>query len=70
MMTDEIVIDLTKVSPKPGWPCPSCGGLGTNADGQFSMSHTEVRLRPATKCGTCLGKGRVKLVPFTDAELP
>jgi hypothetical protein len=69
-MEDEIVIDLTKVPTKPGWPCPSCGGMGTNCDGSVSMSMTEMRIRPASKCHTCRGKGRVKLTAFTDEELP
>jgi hypothetical protein len=53
---------------KPGWPCPSCGGLGTCPNGKLSIGEDGVSFTPGTPCGTCLGFGRVKIVPFDEAE--
>ena len=53
-------------TPKPGWACPSCGGRGDNGDGSFSMSYEETRIRPATKCTLCNGKGRVLVTAIPD----
>ena len=59
------------IPAKPGWPCPRCGGIGTNADGSFSMGtnpdgSTTVTSREATKCHLCRGKGRVNVTALED----
>jgi hypothetical protein len=59
------IIRLPAPKPLEGWPCPACGGLGRGQDGYLHMhadGSSEVKL--GTKCGTCGGKGRVKLVPI------
>lgn len=53
----------------PGWPCPRCGGFGTLPDGKLSMNSEGMTFTPPTKCSTCNGVGRVKLVAFTEEEL-
>ena len=52
----------------PGFQCPHCGGLGRMADGDLDITPTEVRIKAATQCGVCMGKGRVRCVPITDEE--
>jgi hypothetical protein len=63
---------VIKTRPKPGWPCPSCGGLGTMANGSVSIEPGEhgcsIRVKTGSTCPTCLGFGRVKIVPFDEAE--
>lgn len=61
--------DLTfPIHPRPGHQCPNCGGMGTNADGMVSFSGSEVRMRHPSKCALCNGRGRVRIVAFTDEE--
>lgn len=64
-MQDEVVI---KISPMKleGFPCPACHGLGNLNDGSCSISATEFRYRPATKCCVCRGKGRVRVLLLED----
>src|SRR5579863_2767213 len=64
---DEITIKLS-TKHLPGFRCPHCGGLGRMADGSFSIGPDEVRIKAATQCGVCMGKGRVRCVPITDEE--
>ena len=57
-----------KREPKPGWPCPRCGGMGTNADGFTSIGtdaegNTRIQGRAPSKCHLCAGTGRVECVP-------
>lgn len=59
---EEIVIRLTQ-TPKPGWPCPRCGGRGDMLDGSCSIGPDEYRFTPATKCHLCEGSGRVNCTP-------
>ena len=66
-VVDEIVIKL-KAEYKPGFQCPNCGGTGRMADGMMSVSPTEIRIKAATQCGLCLGKGRVRCVPLGENE--
>jgi len=54
---NEIVIPLSKPE---GVRCPTCGGHGTVGYGMCAISETEVRMRPAPKCHSCNGRGRVK----------
>jgi hypothetical protein len=63
---DEIVLKMP--TNLPGFRCPHCGGLGRMADGGFDITPTEVRIKAATQCGVCMGKGRVRCVPITDEE--
>jgi hypothetical protein len=65
-MGEEIVIRLDQQPPKPGHPCPQCGGTGRNCDGSVIYSTTEIRMRPASKCRLCNGKGRVRIEPLPD----
>jgi hypothetical protein len=67
-MSKEIVIGLAHQARQVGFSCPTCGGLGTRADGRLNVSPTEIRVTPASKCSMCAGYGRVKLVAFTAAE--
>jgi len=67
MNTNEIVIKLEKGSRQHDeWLCPKCGGVGTMMDGSLSITPHEVKLRPATKCSLCKGKGRVLAYPIPD----
>ncbi len=61
----ETVFKLPR-EPRPGWPCPACGGLGTNSDGSASFGPDEVRITPATKCSLCRGHGRVNVTPLGE----
>lgn len=62
-MEEETVI----VIPAPkGEPCPRCNGFGRYWDGFLIVGtnqkgETEFRSRPGTTCGTCNGKGRVRI---------
>lgn len=64
MSLEEIVIRIP--DRLPGWPCPACGGLGHYMDSSASFSPNEIRIKPATKCSVCKGKGRVKVVPVEE----
>lgn len=56
-----------KIAPKPGWPCPACGGIGTHCDGALSIGPEFVRWRAATPCSICKGSGRVNVTPIESA---
>jgi hypothetical protein len=58
----EIVIKFDP-KPKPGWACPKCGGRGHMTDGSGSISPTEFRYTPPSKCSLCNGCGRVNCTP-------
>lgn len=66
-MTEPIVIKHA-ATPKPGWPCPQCHGLGHACDGGISITQTETKIWPATPCYLCKGKGRVRVLPLEDDE--
>lgn len=50
----------------PGWRCPHCGGSGRLPDGSCSVGPTVIRVRPASICYVCKGKGRVMILPLED----
>jgi hypothetical protein len=53
-------------TPKPGWPCPGCHGMGNMGDGAMSISYEETRYTPPTSCSLCNGKGRVLVTAIPD----
>jgi len=67
MPQPEVVIHHNPLARR-SWACPNCLGTGNLGDGMASYSTTETRIRPATPCPLCRGKGRVKVVPFADDE--
>jgi hypothetical protein len=66
MQTNDDGVFVVKLdqAPKPGWPCPRCGGSGHNCDGWLSISQTEIRSKTASKCYLCDGSGRVNVTPI------
>lgn len=62
----EVVIRLPAPAEPKGHLCPACGGQGTMSDGMASFGPTEIRIRPATPCRLCEGKGRVLVSPLDD----
>lgn len=66
---EEIVIKLEKPKTKrPTWRCLNCGGLGTMMNGSCLIGLDEIRIKPATKCWICKGKGRVYVSAVPDED--
>lgn len=66
-MSEEIVIKFDPPKWEPGvCVCPTCHGLGTYMDGSASISESEIRIRPATTCASCKGKGRAHYSAIDD----
>lgn len=56
---------ITAPAPKPGWPCPACGGLGHLADGVLAMhGDGSSTFKAGTPCSVCEGSGRVHVTPI------